>query len=323
MKLVIFIPAFNEEATIEKVIKSIPRLKQFSDQKILVVNDGSKDRTALIAKKAGAIVVSHIKNSGVGKAFQTGVENALKMGVDIMVTIDADGQFPISQIEKLIEPILKQEADFVTATRFFSKDEYPKDIGPVKLWGNRQIAKIISKITKQKFSDVACGFRAYSKEALLNLNTFGVFTYTQEVFIDLSLKNLKIVEIPISGIVYFKGRKSRVFKGVFDYAFKSIAIILRTLRDYKPLKMFAFPGIVLFLLGIFCEILLFLYYLANHQFSPYIFVGFTGAALNLLGLLFVIIGLVADMLGRLRANQERILYNQKRQLYENSTSRSK
>jgi len=136
-----------------------------------------------------------------------------------MVTVDGDGQFPTSEIPKLIEPILNKEADFVTASRFLREEDYPENISMTRLWGNKQVARIISLLVGRKFYDVSCGFRAYSKEALLNLNLFGQFTYTQEVFIDLAMKGLVIKEVPIQGIRYFKGRtkRSRVFKGAFNY----------------------------------------------------------------------------------------------------------
>src|SRR4030042_2217623 len=240
MKLIIFIPAFNEEENIGEVIDTIPKIKGCYKQEIIVVDDGSTDKTAQIATNKGAIVISHPYNMGLGSGFQTGVKEALKREADIMVTVDADGQFPTENILEIIQPLLDQKADLCTASRFMKKEDEPKNISPTRLWGNKQIAKIISLLVGKRFYDVACGFRAYSRNALMHLNTFGKFTYTQEVFIDLSMKNLPIVEIPMGGIKYFKERKkrSRVFKGAFNYAKQSLAIIIRTIRDYKPMKFF-------------------------------------------------------------------------------------
>jgi len=314
MKLIILIPARNEEKTIGQVIRSIPRVKEFKDQQVLVVNDGSVDKTAEVAEKEGAIVVHHNENKGLGAGFQTLIAKALELGADMAVMIDADGQFPAKEIPKLIKPILEGRADMVTACRFMRKSDIPKNISPIKLWGNRQVARILSLLLGKKYKDVACGFRAYSKEALLNLNIFGRFTYTQEVFIDLSMKGLSILEIPIK-VKYFKSRKSRVFKGAFDYATKSLLIIMRTVRDYKPLKFFGAIGVVLFLFGLIADIFLLIHYINNKQFTPYISVGFLGAFLNILGLIFFIVGFVADMLGKIRANQEKLLYFEKKKLY--------
>ena len=119
MKLIVIIPAYNEERTIKEVISKIPRVnKRISQTEVIVVDDGSKDRTSVLAKEAGAIVVSHIGNKGVGVAFRTGIEEALKRKADVIVNMDGDGQFNPNDIPKLIEPILDKKADFVTATRF-------------------------------------------------------------------------------------------------------------------------------------------------------------------------------------------------------------
>lgn len=315
MKLLILIPAFNEEKTVGKVIKSLPKLEGFSEQIVLVVDDGSNDRTREIAEKAGAKVVSHRVNSGVGRAFQTGVNAALTMQVDIMITIDADGQFPAKKIPSLIAPILNGNADFVTATRFSKKDYYPKNIGKVKLLGNKIMAYLLSFILDGKYTDVSCGFRVYSCEAILNLNLFGQFTYTQEVFIDLSTKGLTIKEVPVGGVKYFQNRKSRVFRGAFNYAVKSLSIIFRTIRDYKPLKFFFSFGLGIFLIGLIADIVLLLHYLRSNQFSPYQFIGFIGGFLNIFGLILIIVGLLGGMIGRIRQNQEKLLYFEKKRYY--------
>lgn len=311
MKLVIFIPALNEEKTIGSVIKSIPKLKGFEKQEVFVVNDGSIDKTEKEAEKAGAIVFSHKYNKGLGPAFQTGVEKAIELKADVMVTLDADGQFPVEQISELVNPILIHKADMVTGTRFKNKEFIPKHIGITKFVGNKVIAWMISKLIGEKFSDVSCGFRAYSKEALLKINLYGKFTYTQEVFIDLAVKNLRIAEIPVK-VKYFKDRKSRIFKNGFNYAFKSLWIIFRTYRDFAPLKVFGIIGVLLFILGLGFDLILLRHYILYRVFTPYVFTGFFGGFLNLLGLSFVVVGLVTDMLVRIRMNQENILYHLKK-----------
>ncbi len=308
MKLIIFLPAFNEGETIAGVIKSLPRIPGFTEQQTLVVNDGSSDNTAEKAKSAGAIVVSHSTNMGVGGAFQTGVKEALNLGADVLVTIDADGQFPVERIPLLVKPVLDNQADFVTGSRFLSKEVEPDAIPKIKMWGNKQVAKLISLLLGKKFTDVSCGFRCYSREALLRLNLFGNFTYTQEVFIDLSAKKMRIMEIPVPGVKYKTKRKSRVYRGALNYAIRSLGIVMRTIRDFKPLTFFGFLGLGIFSLGLIADIFLLVHYILSHTFSPYIFVGFIGGFLNILGLVVIFFGLVADMLGRIRMNQENILY---------------
>ena len=192
MKLVVMIPCLNEEKTIGGVIDQVPRqINSISELEILVIDDGSDDDTAEISKEHGATVVSHNRNMGVGKAFRTGISRALKMGADVVVNIDGDGQFNSKDIPKLIKPITTKKADFVTASRFKDDNLVPK-MPAIKKWGNRRIARLISLLTGKRFYDVSCGFRAYSKETALRMNLFGKFTYTQETFLDLAFKNLRI-----------------------------------------------------------------------------------------------------------------------------------
>lgn len=310
MKLVIFIPAYNEEKTIVDVINSIPRLKEFNSQQVIVIDDGSSDKTFQLAAKTDAVIYTNQVNRGLGFTFQLGVQKALEHGADIMVTLDADGQFPANRIGDIVFPILNNKAEMVTATRFLHKADYPENIGWVKYFGNQQVAWLMTKIVGQRFSDVSCGFRAYSKEALLKINLYGRFTYTQEVMIDLAMKNIKIIEIPVK-VKYFKKRDSRIFKNGFNYAFKSLWIIFRTYRDFAPLRVFGTVGIILFIIGLMFDLILLRHYLMFRVFTPYQFAGFLGAFFNVLGIAFVIVGLVTDMLVRIRMNQENILYQLK------------
>ena len=219
MKLIIYMPALNEEEGISDVIKSLPKKIEGIDEiKVLVVDDGSTDDTAKKAKQSDADVVSHNVNKGVGSAFQSAVQYALENEADILVSIDADRQFNSEQIPDIIKPILKNKADMVTGNRF--EDGMPKDMPKSKYWGNTQMSRLISIISGQKFRDVSCGFRAYNREALLRLNLFGAFTYTQETILDMVFKGLRIVEFPVD-VIYFKDRKSRVAGSIVKYAFRT------------------------------------------------------------------------------------------------------
>jgi len=201
MKLCILIPAFNEEQTIADVIGRIPNsIENVDDIFILVVDDGSSDRTVELAKSAGAVVISHSHNKGVGGAFATGLNTALELGADIMVNIDADGQFSPDEIPFLIAPIIANEADFVAGNRFTTQNGKlvkPPKMSALKFWGNKQMSRLISMLSGQHFDDVSCGFRAYSKEAMMQLNLTGKFTYTQETFLDLANKELVIKSVPV------------------------------------------------------------------------------------------------------------------------------
>ena len=236
-KIVVIIPAYNEENTIAKVIGEIPR--DISDSvEVLVIDDGSSDNTVTIAKKAGADhVISHGYNKGLGIAFQTGIRNALEIGADIIINIDADGQFNPGDIPKLIKPIVEQKADMVTCSRFLKKEWIPK-MPLVKRFGNKLFTNFINFLTRQKFTDTQCGFRAYSRDAALRMNLMGTFTYTQEVFLDLAEKGLIIKEIPCQVKGVREHGKSKVVKNPLLYAINSLMIILKAFRDYHPLKFF-------------------------------------------------------------------------------------
>ena len=306
----VVMPAFNEEKLIGGVLDRMP---DFVDT-IVVVDDGSTDETPHIAQAKGALVVTHSINRGVGAAFHTGVDKALELNADIMVTVDADGQFDPKDIETLIGPISNGDADFVTASRFKDKKMAPT-MPRLKYWGNIAMSRLISFLTGQKFYDVSCGFRAYSKEALLRLNLFGEFTYTQETFMDLAFKNMAIQEVPIAIQGERKYGQSKVASNLFRYAYRTSKIIFRAFRDYRPLKFFGFIAGLIFCSGLLLEILLLWHYLQTGSFSPYKVLGFVGGFLLAIGLLIFITGLLADMLHRIRANQEEILYYKKRELF--------
>jgi hypothetical protein len=177
------------------------------------------------------------------------------------------------------------------------------------------MARLISKIAGQKFTDVSCGFRAYSKEALLRFNLFGSFTYTQESILDLLEKGMRIVDLPVD-IKYFKGRKSRIAGSVLNYAFRTLKIILKTVRDYKPLLFFGGSSLVSIVIGLIFLIFMFIHYFLTGSFTPYKFFGFIALGFLIYGLLLGTIGLLADMLNRMRVNQERILYELNKQKYD-------
>jgi len=308
--ITVVIPALNEELLIAKVIKNIP---QFVDH-IVVIDDGSTDNTVEVSESLGAIVVSHKRNRGVGVAFHTGLEKALELKSDIMVNIDADAQFNPLDIPKLIEPIIQGEADFVTASRFINKEFYPK-MTKVKFYGNKMMSFLISTLTKKKFYDVSCGFRAYSKNVLLSLNLQGDFTYTQESFLNLAFSDFIIKEIPIK----IKGTReigeSRIASNIFRYAKETFKIILRTFRDYEPFKLFLYFSVPNFIMGAGLGIFLMVHYILAGQFSPHKWAGFLSGFFILIALVLVGLGFVLDMFVRIRKNQEKILKLQKRIFY--------
>lgn len=312
-KLLIYLPALNEEETIFKVLKSVPeKFEGFSEINLLVVNDGSTDKTAEKALTANAIVLSHKHNKGVGTAFQTAIEYALEINADVMVSIDADGQFDVNQIEEMIAPIINNEADFCIGNRFLNHK--PSNMPMVKYWGNKQVNKIVSFVCKTKILDASCGFRAYSKECLLSLNLQGNFTYTHETILDLINKGFKVEQIPVK-VTYYDDRVSRVANNLVAYTFKTSKIILKCLKDYTPFYFFMFIASFVLLAAVILGGFVFIHWFNYGAITPYKSLGIFALALLGMSLLIVILALVADMLGRIRQNQEKILYFLKKTHY--------
>jgi len=310
MKLMVYIPAYNEAENIASVIGRIPlKIKNIREIRCLVVDDGSLDDTAEIAKGAGASVIRHNRNQGVGMAFQSAVQFAWENGTDILVGIDADGQFNPAEIPMIVKPIIEKKADLVIGSRFASGK--PTNMPRIKFWGNKMMTALVSTISQIKFQDVSSGFRAYSREALLRLNTFEKFTYTHESILSLVYQGLAVAELPVS-ISYFPDRKSRVANSIPQYAIKTSKIILKVLLDYRPLRVFGTIGSAAFLIGLGFEVFLFAHYALYSSFSPYKTAGFIGLGFIIFGMLVFLIALIAEMLNRLRLNQERILVELKR-----------
>jgi len=315
VKLIIYMPALNEAESIEVVIKSLPRsLDSVDEIQYLVIDDGSTDATASLARTAGACVVSHGRNLGVGAAFQSAVQFGLENDADILVGIDADGQFDPTEIPSLIEPILHNKADMVMGNRFaFGLPEY---MPRLKYWGNQRMSQLIHYVSGQKFQDVSCGFRAYDREALLRLNNFAGFTYTHETILSLLFQRLRVMEVPIH-VKYDPERKSRVAGSLVRYALQTSKIILRVLLDYRPMRVFGTFGGSLVIVGVLFEAFLLGHYVFTGAFSPYKSVGFIGLGFFIFGMLVLIIALIADMLNRMRMNQDRLMYEIKKIKYVN------
>lgn len=254
MKLVVLIPAFNEEKKIAEVILKIPKkINGIDEVQILVINDGSDDKTLEMAFNGGADkIITHNTNLGVGAAFMTGIRNAISMNADIVVTLDADSQFDPAEIPELIIPIMNKQTDVVIGSRFYNK--IPEDIPKIKAVGNKIFTKIISKLLNQKFTDTQTGFRAYSKDALLKISVVNNFTYTQEVLIDLKFKGVKIIEKPVK-VKYEKNRKSRVVKSIGGYSINAISIIVKTIIFHRPILAFGMFGSTLIGLGVLGKLL--------------------------------------------------------------------
>ncbi len=237
--ITVIIPAYNETESIGEVIC---RIKETIDCDIVVVDDGSTDDTSIVATQAGARVVKHKKNRGLTQALKSGIRTGLESGAKILINIDADGQYLPEDIPKLIQPIVDGEADLVLGSRLAGEIE---EMPALKKIGNRMFTYLIRLLTGFPFTDTQTGFRAFTREFAYDLFFQGKYTYTQDMLIQAVERGYSIKEIPI----FFAKRKhgeSRLIANPFAYAFKAFSIVLRTYRDFHPLKVFGLLGFLFF-----------------------------------------------------------------------------
>jgi len=322
MKLIVNLPAYNEEEKIGQTIRKIPRKFDGIDEVLVqVVNDGSKDKTAEVSREAGAdLIVSHNTNRGIGVVFKTAITNALENGADIMVNIDADGQFDPNDIRKLLDPILKGESDMVIADRF--GEHKAKNIPWIKDFLNRFAANIVGRFMQFKIKDLTCGFRAMNSETMLKLNLPGGFTYTQETIIDALGKNLKLKWVPVK-VTYFADRKSRVVKSVYHFVNNSFKIIIKAIRDVRPMKFFGIPGLILIVISLAIFIAFLFFYFQDFKVSPYRNYLLLSVTLFLIGLQAIIFALIADMIKTSRKLTEDEMYLLKSYFYNKKKNKDK
>jgi glycosyltransferase involved in cell wall biosynthesis len=334
MKLIVTVPALNEEKTIAQVVSGVPRnIPGVTQTEVIVLNDGSTDETAKVAAAAGALVINILGRPGLGTVFRTGLERAMRRGADIIVNIDGDMQFNPADITKLVQPLLRDEADFVTCSRFSDPALMPTMPG-VKYWGNKVVTRIINWVCGgTNFSDVSCGFRAFNREAAYRMTLFGRFTYTQECFIDLFGKGVRIAEVPLKVRGVREHGKSRIASSIWKYATNSLPIILRAMRDIQPLKFFGGIGAIFFIPGLIAGLVVTTRYTVGHVrteivngvkhtvrvhlTSPFTSLIPLSGALVTLGLILFVLALLADMLGRHRRISEELLYLTRRRVYSN------
>ena len=247
MKLVIQIPVLNEEQTIGAVLDSIPKkILGIDEIIILIINDGCTDKTVDIAKQHGVKhFVHHNRNQGLGRSFHDGVIKALELGADIVVNTDGDNQYPQNEIPNLIKPILDNQADIVVADRQTSTIEhFSKSKKLLQKFGS----KVVNIAGNTSLPDAVSGFRAYSRESLLQINTITRFSYCTETIIQAGNKKLAITSIPIK--TNPKTRESRLFKSTTEHVIKSAITIIRSYAMYRPYMIFGSIALTLGLLGL-------------------------------------------------------------------------
>jgi glycosyltransferase involved in cell wall biosynthesis len=245
--LIIQIPCYNEEATLAETIASLPRtVRGFDTVEVLVIDDGSTDRTAQVAHAAGADHIVRLPhNQGLARAFMAGIEACLKAGADVIVNTDADNQYDATCIPSLVAPIVDGRALIVVGTRPIATIEEFS-------WAKKLLQKIGSAVVEiasgTDVPDAPSGFRAIDREAALRLCVFNNYTYTLETIIQAGRKNLPIVAVPVR--VNRATRPSRLVKSMFSYVRRSILTIVRIFVLYKPLRFFVALGTLFLLPGL-------------------------------------------------------------------------
>ncbi len=293
MKLVVQIPCLNEEATLPLVLQSIPKKIAGVDEiVILVIDDGSTDQTIAVAKHHGVRhFVHHVRNQGLGRSFHDGTLYALELGADIVVNTDGDNQYPQDRIGDLVQPILRGEADIVIADRQTHTIEH---FSATKKLLQRLGSAVVSWAAGTRLPDAASGFRAYSRESLLRLNTITRFSYCTETIIQASNKGLHITSIPVE--TNPKLRESRLFKSTAEHVRKSAMTIIRAYVMYRPYIVFGWLGGLLFAIGLIPFARFVLYSLDEGTTRGHIQSLLIGSLLMIAAFLCLVLNIIADLI---------------------------
>lgn len=312
MKLIIQIPCYNEEKTLGITLDALPKqVSGITDIKYLVIDDGSTDRTVEVAQEHHAhYIIRNRTNRGLANAFMRGLDACIQRGADIIVNTDADNQYNADDIEKLIQPILRREAEIVVGAR---------PIDNIKHWSlvKKLLQKLGSKVVRMasgtQIADAPSGFRAMSREAAMRINVFDNYTYTLETIIQAGRKSIPIISVPIR--TNEELRPSRLMRSIPEYIRRSLFTVTRIFMTYRPFRFFAIPGLLIFICGIFpTGRFLYFYYMGlgsgNIQSLLYsvLFLG-SGAALIVTGLIADLIGVNRQLLEDIRTRVRQLEYD--------------
>jgi glycosyltransferase involved in cell wall biosynthesis len=293
LRLVVQVPCLNEEETLPLVLKSIPKhIAGIDEIIVLVIDDGSTDDTVEVAKAHGVThFVLHARNRGLGRSFHDGVQRALELGADIVVNTDGDNQYPQERIADLVQPIVKGRADIAIADRQVHLVDHFSSF-KVKL--QRLGSWIVNKAAGTDLPDAASGFRAYSRDSLMLLNTITRFSYCMETIIQAGNKKLKIESVPV--VTNPKTRESRLFKSMRQHVLNSAGAIIRGYIMYKPYVIFTFLGTLFGVLGLIPFARWAIIQVVDENPGGHLQSLLIGTVLLIMSFLSVILGIVADLI---------------------------
>lgn len=318
MKLIIQIPCLNEEATLPATLAALPRTIEGVDVvEILIVDDGSTDRTAEVALAHGVDhLYRHKTNQGLGRAFRTGLDNALKLGADIIVNTDGDGQYCGEDIPDLIRPILWDRADIVIGDR---QTDTSTEFSFTKRCLQWLGSHVVRSLSGTDVPDAVSGFRAISRKAGIRLNILSTFSYTVEMLIQAGNKQMTVVSVPVR--TNAKTRESRLFKNIPQFIARQLVSMFRMYAMYRPMRFFFYVGALFSMAGLI-PIARFLLFYTSGNGAGHIQSLILGGALLTMGFIVFVSGLLSDLISQNRQLNEIILEKVREMELREETGRS-
>jgi len=290
MKLIIQIPCYNEAGTLEIALNHLPKhIDGIDEIEYLIINDGSKDNTAEVAKNWGVHYIVNLKrNKGLAKGFMAGLDACLRNGADIIVNTDADDQYCGDDIEKLVRPILEGKTDIVIGARPIDETEH---FSPLKKKLQHFGSWVVRKASNTNIPDAPSGFRAYSREAAMQINVINEYTYTLETIVQAGRNKIPMKSVPVRTNADL--RPSRLFNSMYGYIKKSMLTIIRAFIMYKPLMFFVSVGSIPLLGGVILVIRYLIYALMG-QSGGHVQSLIFASTLIMLGIMLYVIGVLGD-----------------------------
>lgn len=296
MKLIVQIPCYNEETTLPQTVRDIPRQITGIDKvEILIIDDGSTDRTVEVARELGIEhIVRNKQNKGLARTFRAGLEACLTFGADIIVNTDGDNQYVGADIPKLVAPILAGQADIVVGDR---QTDTVAHFSPLKKLLQKVGSSFVRRLSETEVTDAVSGFRAFSREAAIKMNVVSSYSYTIETLIQAGKKHLAVVSVPIG--TNAKTRESRLFKSIPDFIQRQVTTIIRMYAMYQPLRAFFYIGLITSLMGLI-PIVRFLFFYAIGEGDGHLQSIILGGVFLTLGFISFLAALLADLIGHNR-----------------------